>query len=158
MLSIKLSQRLTGYSQSKREPQCLRCRITICCRKQEQNQEHSALHWVSVLEKKPERALRTWKQPAWLHLKKKSWSVQETRRQAQYCAARGGHSSGTSSRNWGKWLLRSGCLSENSQGLSFFLSWAACSLVLNAKVEYKMKQKTISMFSNCLHVNSCQSA
>ena len=68
------------------------------------NQEDSALYWVSVFEEKPEKALRTWKQPARLaHLNKKSCSLPETGRQARHCGAKGGHSSGTSSWNWEKW-------------------------------------------------------
>lgn len=106
---------LRAISKAKREPQCLRHRITICYRKRAWNQEDLALHCVSVFEKKPESALRTRKQPARLdHLKKKSCSIPETWRQAQYYAAKGDHSWGTGLQKGEKRLSRSGCLSENN--------------------------------------------
>lgn len=49
----------------------------------------------ALIKEKPQRALKTCKQPAWLdHLRKKPCGIPETWRQPQPCAAKRGHSSG----------------------------------------------------------------
>ena len=73
--------------------------------------------------------------------KKKSWSVPETWRQAQYCTARGGTPLGLV-RGIKKNDFWEVAISEQSGTFPpYFQSWATCSLVLYAKVDYKIKQK-----------------